>query len=177
MAEFEIANAEFPDGNYKNLEEMCIEISENVNHPLSEQQSMDLVAFLDERFNDFVLKFIKDPKNVESSFLYNVIEKRIEVQFTFKMEPSAMMWLATISGTPGLAIMYLWYIQYIVHKNDYMKKNVVSLDLLCKYAFPMGILSEESNSRIWNKQKFNYNDRGSNMVDCSYLGENLLNQI
>lgn len=174
MTEFEITKAEFLKGNYKNIEEMCIEISTHVNNPLSEQQSMDLIAFLDERFNNFVLDFVKDPKNKAESFLYNVIEKRIEVQFTFKMEPSAMMWLATISGTPGSAIMYLWYIQYMVSKNDYMKQNVLSLDLLCKYVFPMGILSEESNSRIWNKQKFNYNDRGSNMVDCSYLGENLL---
>lgn len=174
MTEFEITKAEFPVGNYKNLEEMCIEISENVNHPLSEQQSMDLIAFLDERFNNFVLDFVKDPKNKAESFLYNVIVKRIEAQFTFKMEPSAIMWLATVSGTPGLAIMYLWYIQYIVHKNDYMKQNVLSLDLLCKYVFPMGILSEESNSRIWGKQKFTYDNRGLNMVDCSYLGENLL---
>lgn len=174
MGQFDIKLAEFQEGNYKNIEEMCIEICGNVNHPLDEAQMNDLFAFLDKNFNDFVLDFVKDEKNREASFLYNVIEKRIDVQFTFKLEPSAIMWLATISGTPGLAIMYLWYIQYMTSKHEYMKQNIITTELLAKYVFPLGILSDEKSKQIWDKQKFTYNKRGANMVDCSALGENLL---
>ena len=106
----------------------------------------------------------------EKPFLFQVIEKRIEICFTFKTQDDRLiLFLAALSVTPGIAVMYLWYLQYWCSKNDVKE---IDLDILCSRIFPNGFFKEEDLSEIWDEQKVK-SEGSDNLLDYQTAGESI----
>lgn len=115
------------------------------------------------------LLFIKDAQNIpdkEKPFLYQVIEKRIEHCFTFKItDERLLLFLSVLTESPGQAIMYLTYLQYWCKKNDIRE---LTLDVFCSQIFPWGFPKEDDLRTLWEATKV---DRGETLMGGS---DNLL---
>ncbi len=101
----------------------------------------------------------------EKPFLFQVIEKRITACQTFSTSDFRLiLFLATISETPGSAILYLWYIQYWCFSNSVKE---IDLDIFCSKIFPNGFLSKTKLQQIWDVQKVVNHPIGTsdNLVD------------
>jgi hypothetical protein len=110
----------------------------------------------------------------EQPFVYKVIEARAK-SFQYKLtDPRLILFLAMIAESPGKAVMYLWYIQYIFHK-----KGLSNIDLECfgTEILPMGYPTNERLSEIWDGQKVNRprDYYGSdNLLDYMSAGESIM---
>lgn len=174
MKKLDLSLLKIEKGNYQNLTEMCKEIGENLNNPMNEDESMTLLGLLD-MDDETVFKMVNHPKNTQLKFLYDVIKSRVENQFEYSLSPASIVFLAFISQTPGKAIMYLWYIQYKTYLPQYksLRNTPISMEDMCKYIIPNGVLSAEKDHEIWQKQKVSYDSRGANMVDLTYMGKEM----
>ena len=109
----------------------------------------------------------------EKPFLYQVIEKRIDGCFTFKITDARLILLITIiSETPGSAILYLWYLQYWCKKNQV---EILSLNDFCEKIFPMGFPSKDDLHKIWDDQKVTIDNKSLNLVDINDAGLSVQN--
>jgi hypothetical protein len=89
-------------------------------------------------------------KKVDKYFLYELIEKRVEHCFTFKIPDSrAIVFISAIAKSAGTAVMYLTYLQYKCKKSN---RTELTLDYLCEL-FPIGFIPESELKAIWDKQK------------------------
>lgn len=113
-------------------------------YPLTEENS----AFLLELLFKSPAYSIPDK---EKPFLVQVIEKRLQYSFSFKINDARLiLFIAIITRTPGTAIMYLVYLQYWCKKNE---RKEIDLKLFCESIFPWGFPNESDLSKIWDKQK------------------------
>lgn len=120
-------------------------------YPKNEEMTKMLIQFI---MNKHFQMPVKD-----QPFLFQVIVKRLEVCFTFKINDHALiLFLAVLSKTPGTAIMYLTYLQYWCKKHN---KKTIDLGLFCEI-FPFGFPNDEDLSKIWDQQKL---ANGSNLLD------------
>ena len=107
----------------------------------------------------------------EKPFLFQVIEKRLQYCYTMKIEDQRLiLFLCALAETPGLAIMYLWYLQYWCFINDVKELN---LELFCEKIFPMGFFSKSDLSKLWDEVKVlrTGDERGSdNLADYASAG-------
>lgn len=86
----------------------------------------------------------------EKPFLFKLIEKRM-VHFTFEItDVRLILLLSFISKSAGVAVLYLWYLQYWCKKNN--SRNI-NLDKLCIEVFPMGFFKEDDLKQVWLSQK------------------------
>ena len=98
----------------------------------------------------------RDPLTVDGSkigFIFQVIQKRAQFHGV-KMTAGLMLWIASLSNSPGSAILWL----YSVHCMD--KKDGTASLADWATAFPH-IPTEEAMSEVWDAQK----DGGANRVD------------
>jgi len=73
-------------------------------------------------------EMILTKEEIEAMPLYQIIQKRIEFCFTFKINDVRLLLLiCSISNVPGRAILYLWYLQYWSFKNNV--EEITFLDL------------------------------------------------
>lgn len=106
-------------------------------------------------------------------FLTQVIEKRISASHTFSTSDFRLiLFLASVSETPGCAILYLWYIQYWCYSN---KIKEIDLDIFCNRIFPNGFLSQKNLQKIWDNQKVINAPKFSsdNLVDYNFCGNSI----
>lgn len=83
-------------------------------------------------------------------FLFELIEKRVEHCFTFKItDARVIVFLALISESAGTAIMYLTYLQYRLKK---VNRTELTLDYLCEL-FPHIFIPKSELQDIWDRQK------------------------
>lgn len=137
--------------------------SETINNPnaveeifCKEMDNAKTETLNKEDFELFVTLCSSKPKPLESVnkedkfFLYEVIEKRVQHCFGYKItDARTIILIATMSKTTGGAIMLLTYIQYRC-KKDNIKE--VTFDYLIKL-FPDGFVTESELETIWSKQK------------------------
>lgn len=107
----------------------------------------------------------------DKPFLYKVIETRLPF-FTYEIKDTRLIFfIAVLSRVPGLAIMYLWYLQYWARNN---RTKTITLDLFSSDIFPMGFPAKEVFDDIWEKQK---GPKGQNLIDNANAGKSLLVEL
>ena len=106
---------------------------------------------------------LSDVAKKDKFFLYELIEKRVQFCFTFKIEDArVIILLCQVAKNAGTAVMYLTYIQYLLKKRN---ERVLNLDNLCRF-FPSGFINEDVLHEIWDKQKIKTKNGGSdNLLD------------
>lgn len=101
-------------------------------------------------------------------FMVQLIKKRIEHCFTFKMDFDSILFLSFLSETPGIAVIYLWYLQYWCKTNEIRE---ITFDVFVTKIFPWGFFKKESLHSIWEEQKVD--DSPDNMFDHANAGKSL----
>jgi len=98
----------------------------------------------------------------DKHFLYQIIEKRVEHCFTFKINDArVILFLSIISKSAGTAIMYLTYLQYVCKKINIKELDFDKLILMFADGFP----TEEALHIIWDKQKVKRDSGSDNLLD------------
>lgn len=98
----------------------------------------------------------------DKQFLYQIIEKRVEYCFTFKIaDARVILFLCIITKSAGIAIMYLTYLQYVCKKENIKE---LTFDKLMDI-FPDGFPKDEALKSIWLKQKVKRDSGSDNLVD------------
>lgn len=133
------------------------------------EMDMDLV----ELFIRISMLSPKKPAIPESEipFLFKVIEKRMPACYTFKCDDyRVIIFLSALAETPGIAILYLWYIQYWCHVN-----NVEKIDWLIfgTRIFPNGFFDEIYLHGLWKLQKVDDGKGERNLVDFASAGQSI----
>jgi len=140
--------------------------------PLKEKQKEPMDSELSEIFVRLALAKVLNIPNEEKPFLYQLIEKRLEHVFTFKMtDPKAILLICAVSESAGNAVMYLWYLQGWCKEN-----NVRELDfeLISKKVFPFGFFPKSTLQAAWDAQKVKIKDSFTdNLLDYTVFGKTL----
>jgi hypothetical protein len=104
--------------------------------------------------------------------ILSILEGRL-VSINCKIDKASRILISLSCSTPGEAVMYTYYIAYMMKKNDIKD---LSLDRLCIDVFHFGFFSAESLYEYWSKQKVNQgkNPGGDNLLDYPKASESLL---
>jgi hypothetical protein len=126
---------------------------------------------------ELYLQIAMIPKNIalkkeEKPFLFQLMEKRIEHCFTFKVtDERILLALCTWIDSAGNSILYLWYIQGWCFKNNIKE---LDFDTFSMKIFPFGIFSKENLSTVWDSQKVEHTYLDSdNLVDYALAGSSI----
>lgn len=93
-------------------------------------------------------------------FPYQVLTKRAEFVGLDLSEP-AKIFLCCLSNSPGTLVMYVYALRYWQLTNDGQPVTASSL----ASTFPMGFLTDQSLSEMWDAQKVELEDRTMNLLD------------
>ena len=88
------------------------------------------------------------PSQITEQFLYQVIEARAK-HIGLDITPQAAVFLMFLTKNPGSAVMYLYAMR--------SRGTTLNMDTIANN-FPMGFLTEETLSKMWDKQKGYVND-------------------
>jgi len=103
---------------------------------------------------------------IKKDFLTQVIIKRVDVCFKYKMDIKMIIFLASICNNPAEAVMYIWFFHFWCKKNNI---ELLTLNEVCENVFPWGVMKEERLNEIWKMQKIN--NIPDNLVDIVRVGE------
>lgn len=148
--------------------QICIPIKNSNKVPMTPEdaETFVMISMIPET-RIFTKEMLESPE----MRLFNLIKKRLEIfDFKFANDKAAFMFMFFCSGTPGNAVMLLWYLQHWTKINN--KKEVTSLDLGMKI-FPNGQPSEKDLSKIWYDSKIEIDGRDYNAVDVGNAGISL----
>ena len=108
-------------------------------------------------------------KQEDKPFLFQLMDKRIEHCFTFKViDERVLLALCIWAESAGNAVMYLWYIQGWCFKNNLRE---VDFETLGMKIFPMGIFTQKDLKSAWDNQKVQKKGMESdNLVDYAVAG-------
>lgn len=121
----------------------------------SEQESLSMLSLI-----SLELQKESVPEKIKSQFMYRLIEKRLQL-YSYDMSEHAIALISFISPTPGIAVIYMTYLQYVAHKYGIKKYTVGDL---CMKAITWGLFKSEVLDRFWDDQKAE-NAPLTNMVD------------
>ena len=103
--------------------------------------------------------------------LFHVIEKRLQYALTFKIpDQRLILLLCAIAQTPGVANMYLYYMQWWCYKH--MAKEL-TLEKFCQEVFPFGFFDDGDLQAIWDNQKCSTKGGDSNLIDYGQASESI----
>lgn len=130
---------------------------------------------MSEEANKMFLEIGMMPKNIKllnqhKPQVFQIIEKKVEHYFTFKVTDERVFLLITLfSETAGFAMLYLWYIQAWCFKNNVRE---VDFEILGMKIFPNGFFSEKDLMSAWENQKVQRFDVGEsdNLIDYNVAG-------
>jgi len=155
------------DNSYKNKENAIEEVVYNF---LKDCDPVEMIKDITETF----LMIDMMPKNVKLSiedkpFVFQVMEKRIEHCFTFKIiDERVLLALSIWAESAGSAILYLWYIQGWCFKNNIKEIDYETLGIRI---FSRGIFSEKDLKSVWENQKVQHKGMESdNLIDYANAG-------
>ena len=108
----------------------------------------------------------------DKQFLQLIIEKKLETTLTLKINDTRLiLLLCELSKTPGIAMLYLWYLQYWAFKN---KMQELDLIIFCQDIFNNGFFKQSDLDKIWDHQKLSLpvvgDIRPDNLVDYHSSG-------
>jgi hypothetical protein len=108
-------------------------------------------------------------KQEDKPFLFQLMDKRIEHCFTFKViDERVLLALSIWAESAGNAVMYLWYIQGWCFKNNVRE---VDFETLGMKIFPMGIFTQKDLKSVWDNQKVQTKGMESdNLIDYAVAG-------
>ena len=115
---------------------------------------------------------VSEIPEAQNPFLYKVIEKRVQVVFSYTLSPDLIVFLMMLAQSPGTAIMYLWYLQYQSKKT---RQTHFTLQNFCEI-FPVGFPSSKDMQKIWDAQKTPMIAGSDNLVDNVAAGESLFTE-
>lgn len=147
---------------------VCKEMSKLTPNPLSETMSGLLIKLI-------TISDLQIPTEITEEFVYKVIKQRL-TKFKYDMDDSVILLLMIITGSPGTAIMYLFYFQYLIKtKYPELLTKKVSINDFCMKLIPWGVFSDEDLTKVWDNQKLTNHPRHSmdNIVDHPELCESL----
>jgi hypothetical protein len=153
------------DYSYNSIEDLFYK-------PLKEKQKEPMSSDLSGTFIHLGLAKGLDIPKEEKPFLYQLIEKRLEHVFTFKMtEPRAILLICAVAESAGNAIMYLWYLQGWCKENNVRE---LDFDLISTRIFPMGFFPQSTLQAAWDAQKVKIQDSFTdNLLDYTIFGKTL----
>ncbi len=163
------------------IEELfCIPFKELKQYPMNDETTeMLLKLFLSDNQGHKM-----NIPQAEKPFLYQLIEKRIDGCYQFKIESEQLLlFLCQICQTPGKAIMYLWYFQYYCFTNNI---KVLKFEHFINM-FPIGFPSDDDLGNLWrNCKSYNVQERlktsynideevpfKDNLLDCAIAGKSI----
>jgi hypothetical protein len=101
---------------------------------------------------------VKSTKSLlEDEFMYKLLKKRANY-INLKMNQSVSEFLAYLSKSPGIAVMYLYYLKSKVKDEELTMNKLTDI-------FPEGFPPEESLEELWNFQKI----KSENLLDLIEL--------
>lgn len=139
----------FKEANLENFNKWVKELDTEKPVPMSEE-----VAYL--MMNLILGSDIS--KEGRQSFLFRLINKRVEVMHSYILEDKAALMISAVCKSPGEAVMYCNYLQW---KSDERHLPVITINDICMNIFPFGFFSHESLEKAWTNQKIG----GANMLD------------
>lgn len=107
----------------------------------------------------------------QKPFIYKIIEHRIDLMHTYKVDNRVLLFLAYICKTAGVGVMYCWYLQY---KSKNMNKKELTFEDFTEI-FAWGFPSDDGLNKLWVAQKvertdFDFSD---NLLDYPKAGTSL----
>ena len=142
--------------------------NQSMTEPMDEELSELLLALI-------LSKKFEIPKK-EQPWLFELIEKRLDMSFTFTIKPEDkhkfMIYLCTLTESPGNAVVYLWYLQYYCAKKNIKELSFQHINM---NIFPLGYFKKETLKQIWNSQKVikENPDSQDNLFDIGMAGESI----
>jgi hypothetical protein len=108
-------------------------------------------------------------KQEDKPFLFQLMDKRIEHCFTFKVtDERVLLALSMWAESAGNAVLYLWYIQGWCFKNNVRE---VDFETLGMKIFPFGTFSHKDLKSVWDNQKVQKKGMESdNLIDYAVAG-------
>lgn len=110
----------------------------------------------------------KQLKPLINGFQMQIFLKRLEHLAKMKISLGAFIILAQHFDSPGIAVMYAYYLFHKLPKNSFIGINEVAMT-----CFPWGFFSEEQLARMWEEQKVRPDD-GLDGCHCYGAPDNLL---
>jgi len=104
--------------------------------------------------------------------ILSILEGRLD-SINCKIDKASRILISLSCSSPGEAVMYTYYIAYMMKKKDL---SDLSLDRLFIDVFHVGFFSVESLYEYWSKQKVNQGkiQGGDNLLDYSKASESLM---
>lgn len=108
--------------------------------------------YIDSLSDDEQLKMI--PNDIIDSFLYKLIDKRVEHLYQYGLSCPSIVMIMSIADSPGAAVLYLTYIQYVVTKvNPKLKNQLIKMEDLMEVFSMTGLWSNDDLEEVWDNQK------------------------
>ena len=110
------------------------------------------------------------PEN-EKPFIYKVMESRIELLHSFKVDDKVLLFLSILCQSAGDGVMYIWYLQYQSKKR---KIEFISFDIFTEI-FAWGFPTKDTLEKLWSNQKVDRSDANNsdNLLDYQSAGKSL----
>lgn len=115
----------------------------------------------------------EDDEEINKQFLCKVISARFAA-LGYTMDIKTKLFIAYLTGSPGMAVMYCHYLAYYCKKNNISHLNFTDF---CMNVFPWGFPSEEDLSKLWDEQKVHrdIDQPGTdNLLDYFYASRSIM---
>lgn len=134
------------DYNESDLLELIekILVPANAFRPCDKEESSSIMSMILCELRRFPIN-----EDIRRDFMYQLIERRLQL-YTYSMSEHAITLLALLSTSPGVAVIYMTYLQYISTKKGIDKYNVSNL---CEKVIPYGVFRSEVLDKFWDAQK------------------------
>lgn len=113
----------------------------------------------------------KQLKPLINGFQMQIFLKRLEHVAEMKISLGAFIILAQHFDSPGIAVMYAYYLFHKLPKNCFIGVNEITMT-----AFPFGFFSDEQLAKMWDEQKVRPDD-GLDEYHCLGAHDNLLDYV
>ena len=86
----------------------------------------------------------------KGAWILQAIEKRAEACLDVEIDKGALVFVYGVADRIGIAIMYIYYMQWWAKKNGVKK---IDFRVVAERIFPLGVFTEESLRKAWDSQK------------------------
>jgi hypothetical protein len=114
--------------------------------------------------NDKIKEMFESAKKITSTV--SIFQDRTK-SLGLSLDDKTVIFFGLISGTPGIAVMYSYYLAYAIKKTG---KRRMAFDDIMVDVFPDGLFTDSTLTKHWDLQKV-VRPEGSK---SSYIGDNLL---
>jgi hypothetical protein len=115
-------------------------------------QLISQLYYIDTLSDDEQLRMM--PEDITDSFLYKLIDKRVEHLYQYGLSYPSIVMIMSLAESPGAAVLYLTYIQYVVAKvNPKLKNQIIKMDDLMEIFTKTGLWSNDDLEEVWDNQK------------------------